>query len=139
MIEEVTELPRALPLKEWSQREYSQPDGPVIVRKSAHTWTLLENGEILLILGVYEPTFMTVPEVWLLMCHGFNKQLRRNLIYIKSRFGELLDLYPRLEVKVDSNYLAGLKFARHMGFRQIAEVKMNDGRDYIIFEVRRGR
>jgi hypothetical protein len=138
-VEEVKELPRALPLTDWSQREYNVPGSELLVRKSKHVWSITEHGHPILIIGIYEPSFIgTIPELWLLMGEDFRKQLKRNLTFIRGQMDELLSYYPRLETRVDVDFQSGHRFAKAMGFKPIRQRLYSDGRDYVVYEVRRG-
>ena len=50
----------------------------------------------LLIFGVYEPTLLSKPELWMVMPEGFSRKLRRNLEFARQYLLELLHDYPLL-------------------------------------------
>lgn len=131
VLEEI-DVSRALPLTDWSQKEWNTNDGKTVIRRSKVVRSLTEDGELLLIAGITHTSLTSVPELWLLMCKGYCKQLRRNSKHVKLLLAQLLVEYPRLEVRVDMNFVAGMKFARFMGFMQIAEFPSG----YAVFEVR---
>lgn len=132
-VTEEIDVSRALPLTDWSQREWDTNDGKMVIRRSKNVRSLLEDGELLLIAGISHNSFTSVPELWILMCKGFCKQLRRNVKYVRMLLDQLLAEYPRLEVRVNKDFAAGMKFARFMGFKEIDEFPLG----IAIFEVRK--
>lgn len=135
---EGTKVSSELALTAWSRKEWDSGDGHILIRRSEKVWSLTENGITLLIVGLYKPTLTNIPELWLIMCEGFSKQLRRNIRVIHAYFDEILLKYPRIEVRLDAGFVAGLKFAQFMDFRFVEKAaSTGDGRTYLIYEVRK--
>lgn len=136
-VTEVKEMPNAAHLSEWSAKEWETADGKTLIRRSENVWSLSSNSEILMIVGVYKPAVTSVAEVWMLLCSGFNKQLKSNICAVNEYFAELCAIYPHLQVKVEESYGAGRRFAEYMGFRFMERVQMSDGKFYLVYEVRK--
>ena len=131
---------RAVSLSDWSEQEFrNDDDGLVTIRRSRHVWSLRDDDEIILVVGIYEHTLLSIPEVWILLCRGFTHNLHRNMRVIQNGFKMLKADYPVLHAKVDVRNPAALKFARFMGFEEIRREWLSDGREYIRFEVKHGR
>lgn len=133
-------IPANLPLAEWSMKEFDAiPTSArlALERKSDRIWTLEADGHVVMVAGVLVPALVSRPELWFLLCTGFTKTLRRNLIETRELVEQLLDLYPRVIIRVDSRYPTGHKFAEFMGFRQISHSIAHDGREYGVYEVQR--
>lgn len=137
-IDEVNELPSVMPLADWSQEEWNKGGGNVLVRRSEHVWSMTDDGELLMAAGIIRPSFMSVPEIWVLLCRDFNKRLLRNVRLAKEYFELILAVYPRVMVRVDAEYTKGRRFIEAMGFTELQSQTLSDGRDYIVCEVRRG-
>lgn len=131
-VSEEIDLSRALPLTDWSQKEWDTVDGKMVIRRSKVVRSFTADGELLLIAGITHTTLTSIPELWIIMCKGFCKQLKRNIKYIREVLAQFLKEYPRIQVRVDMNFTAGMKFARFMGFVPVAEFPTGTA----IFEVR---
>lgn len=131
-VTEEVDVSRAVPLTDWSQREWDTNDGKTLIRRSRWVRSLTQDDRILLIAGVKRDTLTAIPELWLIMSQGFCKNLRRNVKYVRLLLDELVVEYPRLEVRVDKSFEAGMKFARFMGFKEIGEYPAG----FALFEVR---
>lgn len=96
-----------------------------IIRRSARVWSMNDDRVTLLIFGVYEPTLLSKPELWMVMPEGFSKRLRRNLQFARSYLLELLHDYPLLTAHAYDAPSA--KFLTAIGMKRINET---------LFEVR---
>lgn len=137
LVDRVTNLPDNLLLTEYSEEELKTSSGNdviTLVHKSPHVWTVSDAEEIIMVVGVYAPSFVGPAELWMLMCRGFSRNLRFNLEAVREKVSELLILYPNVRVRVDSKFPAGRKFAEFMGFREISRTSWKD-REYILYEV----
>jgi hypothetical protein len=135
---QVGNIPEGLELADWSQAEFkSIPKFArlALARKSERIWTLKSGEEVVLVCGVLVPALVSQPELWLLLCEGFKKTLRRNLTETRELVGSLIDLYPNVMIRVDARYPVGHKFASFMNFTQIASLPSPDGREYGIYKV----
>jgi hypothetical protein len=140
LIKEVAELPEELPLLPFAEEElkrHTPVERKIFLRRSKHTWVLFDDvGEMLMVVGVTRPTQLSTPEVWMLLCEGFTKNLRRNLIAVRKKVQDLLDLYPHVRVRVDALIPGGTKFVEFMGFTEYFR-DTKGTREYIYYEVRR--
>lgn len=140
-VTEIKELPEDLPLFAWGQKEFdSTPpkERELFVKRSQHVWTLHDGGELLMVVGVYQPNLVgDPPELWVLLCRNFKNNFRRNLLMVRDKMEELLELYPRVMVQVDAEFPAGNKFAMFMGFTQVRSQRLVNDREYIVYEVTR--
>jgi len=135
---EVNAIPRDLPFSEWSAREFNStpPFARVALeRKSKKIWALTTRGEVVMIVGVLSPALVSRPELWFLMCEGFKKTLRRNLLETRELVNDLLLMFPDVIIRVDAKYPTGHRFAEFMGFQQISHTVGADGREYGVYEV----
>ncbi len=135
---QVGSIPEGLVLANWSQAEFrSTPKFArlSLERRSEKIWTLKSGEEIVMVCGVLVPALVSEPELWLLLCEGFKKTLRRNLTETRALVNQLLDLYPNVMIRVDARYPVGHKFAAFMNFQQLSSRTAPDGREYGIYKV----
>lgn len=138
--QEVDAIPAGLPLTQWSAQEFGQTSSRqrvALERKSKKIWALAIDDETVMIVGVLTPALISRPELWFLMCEGFKKSLRRNLLETRELIDDLLLLFPNVIIRVDAKYPAGQRFAAFMGFKQISHSIGHDGREYGVYEVTR--
>lgn len=135
---EVDSIPTGLTLADWSDEEFKKTPPAArlaLEQKSERIWCLTANGETVLICGVLVPALVSQPELWLLLCEGFKKTLRRNLIETRALVSDLIALYPNVIIRVDARYPAGHRFASFMNFTQVSHRLAPDGREYGIYKV----
>lgn len=134
----VEAIPTDLPLSDWSAREFASTPGSqrmALERKSKKIWLLKADDEVVMIAGVLVPALVSRPELWFLMCSGFTKALRRNLLETRELMDQLLLMFPSVIIRVDAKFPAGQRFAEFMGFKQISHSIGHDGREYGVYEV----
>lgn len=125
-------------MADWSQAEFKSTPKFArlsLERRSERIWTLKSGEEIILVCGVLVPALVSEPELWLLLCDGFKKTLRRNLTETRELVNNLLELYPNVMIRVDARYPTGHKFAAFMNFKQLSSRIAPDGREYGIYKV----
>lgn len=143
-VAEVDMFPKGLNLMPWSRHEFEQHTPKEVghlKRTSEFVWTVSNTGgETLLVVGVKgEGLIGDIPELYMLVCEEFRKNLRRNLVEVRELVNELLTLYPHVKVQVDAKFPAGQRFAEFMGFRKmVGEPERVKDREYIWFEVTYG-
>lgn len=135
---EVTELPEELPLLPFAEEEMRRMapiERRIHFRRSENTFVMEDkDGEILIVIGVIQRTQVSVPEVWMLLCEGFTRNLRRNMIDLRNKVrDELLARYDKVMVKADASHKQAQRFAEFLGFEKIYHAD-----DYIYYEVSRG-
>lgn len=134
-------MPKALHLTSHARADYeSVPKfvSQLLVRQSAQTWTLIKGNHTLMVVGVLRPALVGQrPELWMLLCEEFKRDLKTNLMLVHDKVADLLELYPNVYVRIDSQFGAGRKFAKFMGFVpvNIPPERVN-GREYLTYEVR---
>ncbi len=101
-----------------------------IIRRSDRVWSMSDAGENLLIFGLYEPTLLSAPELWMIMPQGFSRQLRRNMESAREYLQELLRDHPRLIARAADK--KSVNFLQFLGMKQYAV----DQYGQAIFEVR---
>lgn len=141
LVKETNELPEDLALLPFSESEFrrlSPVERKIFIRRSPNTWVVYDDeDEVLMCVGITQPSQLSTPEIWMLLCAGFSKRLRRNILEVRERLEELLALYPHVIVRVDAAIPAGQKFVRFMGFTEYYRDTKGE-REYIYYEVRRG-
>lgn len=137
-VKQVANVPEGLALTDYSAAEFNSSAADEVlnlVQKSPHVWTLENDEEIIMVVGVYAPSFVGPAELWMLTCRSFSRNLRHNLEEVREKVSELLSLYPNVRVRVDSKFPAGRRFAEFMGFREISRTSWKD-REYVLYEVK---
>lgn len=139
---ETRTMPSALNMTEWAKQDVellSAGEREVYLRRSEHAWILSEDGYTLMLVGVYKPVLVGPDaELWIVLCEEFNHRLRRNLLLVRDKFEELLEMYPLLRVRIDAQFPAGSKFAKFFGFVKLELApQLIRGREYLVYEVRR--
>lgn len=126
------------PLAEAEMRHVTRLDRKIFLRRSEQVWVLHdENNHTLLVAGIFRQSQVGVPELWMLLCDEFSRDLLHNMREAREKLEELLDLYPWVKVRVDARYPAGQKFVRLLGFTEFYR-ETHGEREYIHYEVRRG-
>lgn len=111
----------------------------IFLRRSKQMWVLHdEANHTILVAGIVEPSQMSTPELWVLLCEPFKKRLRALLPQMKLKLDELLELYPHLKVRVDAETPGGRKLVEFLGFTEYHRDAPGNGREYIYYEVHRG-
>lgn len=137
----VEELPADLPflpIAEEEMRHTPELEKKIFMRRSKDMWVLSDQANnTLMVAGITQPTIMSTPELWVLLCKDFKKNLRQNLIETKAKISELLNLYPHVMARVDAQTPVGQHFVQFFGFEEYHRETHGD-REYIYYEVRRG-
>ena len=136
----VDDVPAGLDLLPMAASEFSRMseiERMLFVKKSERVWVLSDEEGELMVVGVYAPTFLNVPELWMLLCRNFRRRLKSNIKELQERLSELLEIYPRISVRVDAQTPDGQNFVEIMGFSPVS-TEVSNGREYIIYEVNRG-
>lgn len=142
--EVINTIPEGLELLPWSRKEVdenSTPEGRAhLARNSDRIWVVRNAQEQdLLIAGIYRPALIgQPPELYLLVCEAFKRNLRRNLLETRELVKGLLLDFPHVIVQIDAHFPVGQKFAEFMGFVSQRRYEVHKGREYIIYEVRYG-
>jgi len=119
----------------WSQSELAGAPIPPqeIVRLSNQVWGMRDgSGNLLLLAGVFKPSLIgTMAELWLLIAEDFN--MYRHAREVRNLFKCAQEIYPVLQVKVKEQFLTGLKFAKHFGFREVGDMTVDNQR-FVVLE-----
>lgn len=119
-----------------AQEEYVKAGeaAELLLAASEHKWTVSQEGMPLLVVGVLRGSFIgRPPEVWLLLCRGFEEEAVTNTLKLWRVRRRLFDLYPRLRCRVRHELVVGHKFVRLFGFQPIHDIATHR-----IYEIRNG-
>lgn len=142
--EVINTIPEGLELMAWSKKEVDENSTPkgraYLARNSERIWVVRNAaGDDLLIAGIYRPALIGhIPELYLLVCEAFKRNLRHNLVGTRELVKELMRDFPHVMVQIDARYPVGQRFAEFMGFTSINRHEVHKGREYIIYEVKNG-
>ena len=129
---------RPTPLAEDDMRKSTKLERKIFLRRSERVWWLHdENNHTLLIVGVFYPSQIGIPELWMLLSDEFTANLYTHIRGLREKLNELLEFYPWVKVRVDARSPNGQKFVKLLGFTEFYRDTHGE-REYIHYEVRRG-
>jgi hypothetical protein len=138
----IESLPDDLPLLPWAEEEMRQRpevERKIFIRRSEQMWVVTDEwNHALLVAGIIQPTQLSTPELWVLLCEGFSNNLRQNLRDAYKHLDKLLEEYEHVMVRVDAEAPAGTKLVELLGFTEYHREASITSREYIYYEVRRG-
>jgi hypothetical protein len=136
----VEELPEDAPFLPWAEQEmrrFTDIERKIFFRRTETMWVLEDEARnTILIAGIRRQSQVSTPELWVLLCEPFAKNLRRNIPLVRAKFYELLEQHPRIYAKIDAQSPSGLKFAEAFGFSVVSR-DTSGPREYIFCEVTR--
>ncbi len=121
--ERVTEIPGSVlaTLMPYAQKEFAREQSSELLDATKDKWIMWDGDTPCFIGGVYKATMLgNDPELWLLLCNGFNA--RRHLKPSKYYSRLLREGYPRLTLVVESSFRSGRRFAEVCGFKALGQI-----------------
>lgn len=136
-VEEAETLPK-FELLPYSEKEFGEvPDGAreALFRASDGVWTLHNDDDVVLALGVVKTALIGPSELWVLVTKHFTENLRYNLQQVRQLMPLLRERYPHALVRIEADFEAGKKFASFFGFRNTGRFSIVANRIYVWYEV----
>lgn len=99
-----------------------------LLDRSETKWAIYnDEGELILIAGLLKQTRLGRPELWMLMCKGFLKNLRQSMRDSRELMSRLLAMEPVVRAKVQCIDKLSCRFAIKLGFRKVEERLFQNG------------
>lgn len=118
-------------------RRMPELERKIYLRRTEQTWVLEDqNGNTVMVAGLIKKTQVSTPEIWMLLCEPFRENLLKNILQLRPKVAELLELHPRIVVRVDAQAPGGTRMMEALGFRPFRRETAH-GREYIHCEVTR--
>lgn len=128
-------MPSAAGLTKWARQDLKSAGTDFTIRRSQHVWSMTSEDQQLLMFGVYAPSLTSIPELWMLMYEGFSKRLKANSSFARDYIEDLLETYPRIQVRVADGNRHSTRFVEFLGFEYKRSVKGFNSRVFLIYEI----
>lgn len=120
----------------YAWHDFRSPDHEDVLKSTVKMWEVRDGKRLAIVAGIVKTSTFAVPEIWWLLCNGFESHKVSNLRECRRLMGELMSEYPMLRARVEVTFVKGLAFAKFVGFRWPKLVGPHNEKLYWLFEAR---